>query len=261
MDVPSGERNVRRRIIAGNWKMHMTRDEAGRLAHAVREGLGGGALAADVVLCPPFTALETVRAAIEGSRISLGAQNLFWEASGAWTGEVSPAMVVDAGANYVIVGHSERRQHFGETNDTARRRLAAALGVGLIPILCVGETGDEREIGATEDVVGRQVLEALNGRTADEARRMVIAYEPVWAIGTGLNASGYDANAVHKQIRQILKGKFGDAVSEAVRIQYGGSVKADNIEDFLSQSDVDGALVGGASLNAESFLKIVRAAT
>jgi len=251
---------MRRRIVAGNWKMHTTREEAGRLAFAVREGLGGGPLGADVVLCPPYTGLETVRVAIEGSRISLGAQDLFWETSGAWTGEVSAEMVVDAGANYVIVGHSERRQHFGETNETVRRRLGAALRVGLIPILCVGETGDQREIGATEDVVGRQVLEGLNGKSADETRRIVIAYEPVWAIGTGKNASAYDANAVHKHIRNVLKGKFGDGVSDAVRIQYGGSVKPDNIEEFLSQSDIDGALVGGASLNAEGFLKIVRAA-
>lgn len=252
---------MRRRIIAGNWKMHTTREEAGRLAFAVREGLGGGSLGADVVLCPPYTVLDAVRAAIEGSRISLGAQNLFWESWGAYTGEVSAEMLVDAGAKYVIVGHSERRQHFGESNETVRRRLAAALRVGLIPILCVGETADEREIGATEDVVGRQVLEALNGRVADEVRRMVIAYEPVWAIGTGRNASGYEANAVHRHIRVVLKRKFGDDVSETLRIQYGGSVKPDNIEEFLDQSDIDGALVGGASLTAEGFLSIVRAAT
>ncbi len=240
--------------------MNTTREEAGRLAFAVREGLGGGPLGADVVLCPPHTGLETVRVAIEGSRISLGAQNLFWESSGAWTGEVSAEMIVDSGANYVIVGHSERRQHFGETNETVRRRLGAALRVGLIPILCVGETADQRELGSTEDVVGQQLLEALNGRSADEARRIVIAYEPIWAIGTGRNASGYDANAVHKHVRHILKGKFGEGVSDAVRIQYGGSVKPENIEDYLSQSDIDGALVGGASLIAEGFLKMVRAA-
>ncbi len=251
---------MRRRIIAGNWKLNMLREDAGRLAFAIREALGGGQLAADVVLCPPFTALEAVRAALEGSRISLGAQNLFWEASGAWTGEVAAEMIVDAGANYVIVGHSERRQHFGETNETVRRRLAAALRVGLIPILCVGETQDEREIGATRDIVERQILEALNGRTADEVRKMVIAYEPVWAIGTGKNATPYDANAVHKHVRAVLKGKFGDGVGDAVRVQYGGSVKPDNIGEFLAQSDIDGALVGGASLSADQFLPIVRAA-
>jgi triosephosphate isomerase len=251
---------VRRRIIAGNWKMHMLRSEAAQLAFTLRESLGGGQLAAEVVLCPPFTSLEAVRQAIEGSHLSLGAQNLYWESTGAWTGEVSAEMVVDAGANFAIIGHSERRQHFGETNESVRRRLAAAVRVGLIPILCVGETQDEREIGATQDIVERQLLEALNGRTADEVRRMVIAYEPVWAIGTGRNATPYDANAVHKHIRGVLKRKFGNGVGDVVRVQYGGSVKPDNIEEFLAQSDIDGALVGGASLKADHFLQIVRAA-
>jgi triosephosphate isomerase len=251
--------SMRRPIIAGNWKMHLTRDEAASLAFAVREGLGGGELPADVVLCPPFTALESVRAALEGSHIALGAQNLFWEAKGAWTGEISPEMVVDAGATFVLVGHSERRQHFGETNDTVRRRVAAAIAAGLTPIICVGETAAEREIGATYDIVERQLQEALNGRSVDEARRVVVAYEPVWAIGTGRNATPYDANAVHKHIRHVLKLKFGDGVGDVVRVQYGGSVKADNIEELLAQPDIDGALVGGASLDPTSFLTIVRA--
>ncbi|MFN0149088.1 MAG: triose-phosphate isomerase [bacterium] len=250
---------MRRPVIAGNWKMFKTRAEAATLAAAVREGLGEAPLAADVVLIPPFTALEAVRATVDGGQLRLGAQDLFWEASGAWTGEVSPQMIADAGATFVLVGHSERRQHFGETNETTRRKLAAALGAGLTPILCVGETQSEREIGATNDIVERQVLDALNGRTADETRKIVVAYEPVWAIGTGRNATPYDANAVHKHIRQVIKQKFGDGVSDVVRIQYGGSVKPDTIEELLAQSDIDGALVGGASLEPEGFLKIVRA--
>ena len=250
---------MRRPVIAGNWKMHKTRGEAAALAGAVREGLGEAPLAADVVLVPPYTALEAVRSVIAGGRLSLGAQDVFWEGSGAWTGEVSTAMLLDAGVTYVLVGHSERRLHFGETNETTRRRLAAALAAGLTPILCVGETQTEREIGATFDIVERQVLDALNGRSVEDARRTVLAYEPVWAIGTGRNATPYDANAVHKHIRQVIKQKFGDGVSDFVRIQYGGSVKPDNIEEFLAQSDIDGALVGGASLDAEGFLRIARA--
>ena len=239
--------------------MHKTRGEAAALAGAIREGLGEARLEADVVLIPPYTALETVRGVIAGGQLLLGAQDVFWEASGAWTGEVSTAMLLDAGVTYVLVGHSERRQHFGETNETTRRRLAAALAAGLTPILCVGETQNEREIGATFDIVERQVLDALNGRSVEDARRTVLAYEPVWAIGTGRNATPYDANAVHKHIRQVIKQKFGDGVSNIVRIQYGGSVKPDNIEEFLAQSDIDGALVGGASLDAEGFLRIARA--
>jgi triosephosphate isomerase len=250
---------MRRPVIAGNWKMHKTRSEAAALAGAIREGLGEAPLGADVVLVPPYTALETVRGVIAGGQLLLGAQDVFWEASGAWTGEVSTAMLLDAGVTYVLVGHSERRQHFGESNETTRRRLAAALAAGLTPILCVGETQTEREIGATFDIVERQVLDALNGKSVADARRTVLAYEPVWAIGTGRNATPYDANAVHKHIRQVIKQKFGDGVSDFVRIQYGGSVKPDNIEEFLAQSDIDGALVGGASLDAEGFLRIARA--
>ena len=230
-------------------------------AHAlVRQLLGLEAESVEVVVCPPFTALASVAQLLKGSSIGLGAQDLYWEAQGAYTGEVSPAMLADAGCRYVIIGHSERRTSFGETDETVRKKLAAALKQGLTPIACIGETLAEREANRTVDVLTRQLEGGLKGLSEADARRLVIAYEPVWAIGTGRNATPEQAQDAHRFIRQHLAKRFGAATAEALRILYGGSVNAGNAASLLHQADVDGALVGGASLKAESFAAIVKAA-
>jgi triosephosphate isomerase len=243
-------------FIAGNWKMFTTAQEAVALCRAVRERVDGLA-GVDVAVCPPFPHLERAKAALEGSRVGLGAQNVHWEEQGAFTGEVSPKMLQGL-VRYVIVGHSERRQHFCETDETVNGRLKAAIAHGLTPIFCVGETKQEREAGQTEAVLARQVRRGLDGVSWTGA--CVVAYEPVWAIGTGLAASGAQANETIGYIRGLLAELFGDAIASATRIQYGGSVKAENAAEFLAQPEIDGALVGGASLDAEAFAAIVRAA-
>jgi triosephosphate isomerase len=248
----------RRQFIAGNWKMNKTVTESRELAAKVRSLLEGFDVA-DVALCPTFVALTAVGEAIRGSKIALGGQNLYWKDSGAYTGEISGPMLVAAGCRYVIVGHSERRQYFGETDETVGRRVAAALACGLDPIVCVGETLDERRKNATFDVVRRQLDGALSGTGADAMKRVTIAYEPVWAIGTGVNATPEQAQEVHRFLRERIAAMFGASVAEIVRIQYGGSVKPDNARQLLAQPDIDGALVGGASLKAEDFAAIVRA--
>jgi triosephosphate isomerase len=243
-------------FIAGNWKMFTTAQEAVELCRAVRQRVDGLA-GVDVAVCPPFPHLERARAALEGSRVGLGAQNVHWEEQGAYTGEVSPKMLQGL-VRYVIVGHSERRQHFCETDETVNGRLKAAIAHGLTPIFCVGETRQEREAGQTEAVLARQVRRGLDG--VPWTGVCVIAYEPVWAIGTGLAASGSQANETIGYIRGLVAELFGSSVASATRILYGGSVKADNAAEFLSQPEIDGALVGGASLDAEAFAAIVRAA-
>ena len=249
----------RRPILAGNWKLQGTIAEGVALAGAVRDGVRG-AEGRDVVLCPPFTAVAAVAQVVAGSGIAVGGQDCFWEPKGAYTGEVSAEMLREAGAAYVIVGHSERRQYFGETDETVARKAAAARRAGLVPIVCVGERLEEREAERTHEVVERQVTGALGSFPAAEAEagRLVLAYEPVWAIGTGRTATPAQAQEVHALVRALLERRFGAPAARAVRIQYGGSVKPDNIDDLMAQPDVDGALVGGASLDPAGFARIVR---
>ena len=244
-------------VIAGNWKMYGTRSEATALAGAVAASVGQ-LQDREVVLAPPFTALETVAAAITGSRIRLAAQNVHWEPKGAFTGEISVAMLREAGCTHVVIGHSERRQYFGETNETVARRLRAALAGGLVPIVCVGETLAEREADATLAVIERQISTALDGVSHADVAGSLIAYEPVWAIGTGRNATPGQAQEVHHAIRRQLIGITSETISERVRILYGGSVKPDNCDALMAEPDIDGALVGGASLDAGGFARIVQ---
>jgi triosephosphate isomerase len=250
---------ARRPFIAGNWKMNKTPAEARTLAAAVKAALAGWDKA-DVALCPPFVCLPAVAEALRGSKLALGAQNVFWKDSGAYTGEISPAMLTAVGCRHVILGHSERRQYFGETDATVNQRLKAVLAAGLAPIVCIGETLAEREAGTTERVVRTQVEGGFAGLAAAEMATVTVAYEPVWAIGTGKTATPAQAQEVHAFIRGLLGRKFGDAVAQAARIQYGGSVNPGNAKGLLEQPDIDGALVGGASLKAEDFVQIVRAA-
>jgi len=246
---------MRRPIVAGNWKCNKTPKEAVELAKQLRGALDG-LQAVDTVICPPCPALAPVAAELEGSTIGLGAQNLYWEPQGAFTGEVSAPMLVDVGCHFVIIGHSERRQLFGETDEHVHRKLLAALQHPLTPIVCIGETLAQREAGQTFEVVGRQLDAALFGVTAAQATRLIIAYEPVWAIGTGKTATPAQAQEVHAFIRRRLK---ASGAAEAIRIQYGGSVTAANAAELLQQPDIDGALVGGASLKVDSFAAIVKA--
>jgi len=247
---------MRRPLIAGNWKMYKTVAEAVALATDVRDG--GRREGIEVLVAPPFTALSSVAQALRGSHLLLGAQNMHWENEGAFTGEVSPLMLRDVGCTHVILGHSERRQLFGETDDGVARKAKAALAHSLTPIVCVGETLAERESGRTMEIVERQVERALRELTADQVATLVIAYEPVWAIGTGRNATPEQAQEVHAFIRKRVSASHGEPVAVAVRILYGGSVKPDNVGPIMAQTDVDGALVGGASLTAASFLKLVQ---
>jgi triosephosphate isomerase (TIM) len=250
---------VRRPFIAGNWKMNTTRSEAIDLVRALREMLTG-VDTVDVAVCPPSVYLDAVADALGGSIVGLGAQNMYHESGGAYTGELSGAMLLDIGCRYVILGHSERRHILGESNEAVCRKVHAALVVGLTPIVCVGETLQEREAGKTSDIVAEQFFGSLAGVSADQALRIVIAYEPVWAIGTGVNATPEQAEEVHANLRGIMAGRYGAVVADQIRIQYGGSVKADNAAELLAKADIDGALVGGASLQAAGFAKIVQAA-
>lgn len=247
----------RRNIIAGNWKLNKTNLEAIDLVTLLKRDLSDIA-DIDIVVCPPFTALSDVSDILNESNIGLGAQNLYWDDAGAFTGEVSGPMLKSAGAQYVIIGHSERRQFFGETNQTVNKRIKAALKSELTPIVCIGETLQEREANKTFDVIRTQFTESLAGFAKSDVEKMVIAYEPVWAIGTGKTATPQQAQEVHKAIRELLVKQFGQQIASVVRIQYGGSVKPDNIAELMAQADIDGALVGGASLQHESFVKIVK---
>lgn len=250
---------MRTPIIAGNWKMNLLQDPARALAAGVRDAIDG-VEGVDVVLCPPFTALHAVADVIDGSRIGLGAQNCYHEERGAFTGELSPQMLLDAGCGWVIIGHSERRQIFGETDELLARKADYALQCGLNVMFCIGETLDEREAGETFEVLERQVGRGLEPLDAARLERLVLAYEPVWAIGTGRNATPEQAEEAHAFIRQQIAGKFGDDAANALRIQYGGSVKPSNAAELLGQENVDGALVGGASLDAGDFASIVKSA-
>ncbi len=246
-------------LVAGNWKMNKTIAEARELTAALVPAIHNIS-GVEKVLCPPFMALFPVAALLAGTDIGLGAQNMHWEAKGAFTGEVSPGMVAEF-CKYVILGHSERRTYFGETDETVNKKLLAAQAVGLLPIVCVGETLSEYEAGRTAEVVSRQILEGLKGLQPEFARRVIIAYEPVWAIGTGRASSGENANAVVRDvIRPALEKLYGAETAQTVRVLYGGSVTAANAAEFFSQPEIDGALVGGASLKVEEFPAIVRAA-
>lgn len=248
---------MRKPIIAGNWKMNKTITEALELVRTLTIELKD-IKDVDILVCPPFTALHSVNQAVEGSNIKLGAQNLCWEEKGAFTGEVSALMLKDTRCEYVIIGHSERRNIFKETNETINKKIKAALKVGLLPIVCVGERLEERKANKTFDVVDDHVHGALEGLSADDLQKIIIAYEPVWAIGTGQVATPDQAQEVHAFIRKIIAKNFGKDVADDLRIQYGGSVKPDNIKSLIRQPDIDGALVGGASLKADSFMQLVQ---
>lgn len=247
---------MRTPLIAGNWKMYKTIGEATALVRDLLAGLGPLA-DREAIVCPPFTALAAVAPLVAGSQLGLGAQNLYPEAQGAFTGEVSPVMLADVGCRYVIVGHSERRQYFGESDAFVNRKLRAALAHGLRPIVCVGESKPQRDAGQAEPIVTAQVRAALVEVTPEQMADVVIAYEPIWAIGTGDTATPADAQAMHAAIRATLADLYGAEIAATVRIQYGGSVKPDNIDELMAQPDIDGALVGGASLQAASFLRII----
>ena len=249
---------MRKPLIAGNWKMNKTVEQARLLVSEMVPELH--TVDVETVFCPPFTALMAVSAMLVGTKIGLGAQNLFWEASGAYTGEESPQMIAEL-CQYVILGHSERRTYFGETDTTVNKKVKAALGVGLTPIVCVGETLEENEDHQTAAVVSRQVKAGLAELTTEQAMKLVIAYEPVWAIGTGRAATAAGANAVLADvIRPVLAEMFGAQASQSIRILYGGSVTAANAAELFAQPDIDGGLVGGASLKSADFIKIVKAA-
>ncbi|MBX0327266.1 triose-phosphate isomerase [Oscillochloris sp. ZM17-4] len=247
---------MRTPIIAGNWKMYKTVAEGRELVAGLLAGLGQVA-DREVVVCPPYTALYAIGEQVAGTPITLGAQEVFSESQGAFTGAVAPQMLRDVGCTYVIVGHSERRQIFGDTDATVNRKLRAALDFSLRPIMCVGESKPQRDSGQAEAIVTGQVRAGLVDVTATQLLNVVLAYEPIWAIGTGDTATAADAQAMHAAIRATLAELYGDAVAQTVRIQYGGSVKPDNVDELMSQTDIDGALVGGASLKADSFLRII----
>jgi len=252
--------SARRPFIAGNWKLNNSVIESLTLIKHLRDQLDSASYVAEVAIAPTFTVLITANLALEGTGIGLAGQDCYWESQGAFTGEISAPMLADVGCKYVIVGHSERRQYFGETDETVNRKVRAVLAAGLTPIVCVGETLAEREADRTLEIVGRQVRGALEGLPPEAVGKLVLAYEPVWAIGTGKVATSAQAQDVHGAIRGLLVELAGDEVAQSVRIQYGGSVKPDNAAELLAQPDVDGALVGGASLKAEDFAAIVLAA-
>ncbi len=244
-------------LIAGNWKMHKTSPEAVETASELVK-LVADTTDVDIMIAPVFTALKPVSEVVRNSRVGLGAQNLYWEKEGAFTGEISADMLVSAGCQYVIIGHSERRQFFGETDQTVNKRIRAAIDAKLIPVFCVGESESERDADQTFSVLDKQVKKGLEGYRADELGTLVIAYEPVWAIGTGKTATREQAQEAHQFIRSLVDSAFGTDLANAVRILYGGSVKPDNVAQLMQMPDIDGALVGGASLNAESFSRIVK---
>jgi triosephosphate isomerase len=246
----------RRPVIAGNWKMFKTVADTRAFFEAFHPSVKA-VKHCDIVVAPPFTAIAAAVEATRGTHVSIAAQNLHWEREGALTGEISAPMLVEAGCKYVIIGHSERRQFFGETDDSVHRKTHAALLAGLTPIVCVGETLPEREGGITNDVLRRQFSGGFASLTEADFSRILIAYEPVWAIGTGRTATPEIAEDAHQFIRELARAKFGAAQADAVRILYGGSVKPDNIKGLMAQEDIDGGLVGGASLDAKSFAAIV----
>ena len=246
-------------MIAGNWKMNKTIDEAVELINGIKGKLTGTENC-DIVICPTFVCLESAKKAVSGSALKLGAQNLYWKDSGAFTGEISADMLLSSGVEFVIIGHSERRQYFGETDETVNLRLKQALKKGLKPIVCIGETLEERENNKTFTVLDTQLTGGLADISADDMKKIVIAYEPVWAIGTGKVATNEQAQETHAYIRSKIKSMYNAEIADRVIIQYGGSVKPDNAEGLLSLPDIDGALVGGASLKVEDFVGIINGA-
>jgi triosephosphate isomerase len=251
---------MRRKVIAGNWKMNNDLQQSVNLIEELKSKLANKTVNCDVVICPPFTSLYEAKKIIDGSNIKLGAQNMFYEDSGAFTGEISAPMLKSVGCEYVILGHSERRTIFGEKDEMINKKVRKAISQNLKPILCVGETLEEREKDVTEKVVKRQIEKGLNYVTPDEVLSLIIAYEPVWAIGTGKTATPEQAQEVHAFIRKLLASMYSKDFAELIPIQYGGSVKPDNAKELLSQKDIDGALVGGACLKADSFIGIIDAA-
>ncbi len=246
---------ARRPIIAGNWKMNMTRAQAAQLITELKPLVADAD--AEVVICVPYTDIDTAVTLCKGSNIKVGAENVAWAEKGAFTGEISADMLLELGTEYVIIGHSERRQYFGETDASVNARLKTAIAKGLKPIVCVGETLEERESGKTDDVIETQVKGAFDGVSAEDAAKVVIAYEPVWAIGTGKTATSEQAEETIKAIRGVMAGLYGAAVADAVRIQYGGSMNPKNVKELMAQPDIDGGLIGGASLKAVDFSQVV----
>jgi triosephosphate isomerase (TIM) len=247
---------MRKPIIAGNWKMHKTLSEAKSFVEEVK-GLVPANDNIESVICAPALFLERLVEAAKGTDVKIGAQNMHFEESGAFTGEISPVALADIGVNYVILGHSERREMFNETDEGVNQKTLTAFGHNLIPIVCCGETLEQREAGQTNELVGNQIKIALTGLTEEQAKQTVIAYEPIWAIGTGKSSSATDANETCAHIRSVVAEQFSPEVAAAIRIQYGGSVKPANIAEYMAQPDIDGALVGGASLEAQSFLQLL----
>jgi len=248
---------MRKPVIAGNWKMHNTISEALDLVRGVKSQVEG-ITDVEIIVSPVYTALASVAAELKGSNINVASQNIFWEEKGAFTGEIAPNMITDAGCSHAIIGHSERRQYFGETDETVNKRVKASLAAGLIPILCVGETLEERDAGNTIAVVETQIKGGLVDISAEDMAKIIVAYEPVWAIGTGKTATPDMAEDVHKQIRSIVAEISDAAIADGTRILYGGSVKPENVDELMAQPDIDGALVGGAALKADSFVRLVK---
>ena len=251
---------MRRKVIAGNWKMHKDLSESQNLISKLINELRKENVNCDIIICPPFTSLSEAAGLVKNTKVKLGAQNMHYEDKGAFTGEVSAAMLKSVGCEYVILGHSERRAIFSESDEMINKKIKKALGSGLRPIFCIGETLQQRESGTMNDVIKRQVTDGLQHVSTGEMEKIIIAYEPVWAIGTGVTATPQQAQEVHVYVRQLINNIFGDDTAEKLIIQYGGSVKPDNAAELLSQSDIDGALVGGACLEADSFLKIIKSA-
>jgi len=249
---------MRKKIIAGNWKMNKTGTEAASFARDLKiKTLNINKT--EIIVCPPYIAIVPVYEILKQSRVKIGAQNVHWETSGAFTGEVSAEMIEQAGCKYVIIGHSERRQYFGETDQSVNKKIMQTLTTSLSPIVCVGETLQQREAGKTNDVVKVQIAEGLAGLSIDQMKRLVLAYEPVWAIGTGVTATPAQAEEVHHFIRDLLADLFSPQIANATQILYGGSVKPDNVKELLSQDNIDGGLIGGASLKVDSFVEMIQA--
>lgn len=246
---------MRKPIIAGNWKMHKTINEAKSFVEEIK----GSIKETDVeaVICAPYTILKDLKEVTKGTNIKVGAQNMHFEENGAFTGEISPLMLKELEIDYVIIGHSERRQYFNETDETVNKKVKKALEHSIIPIMCVGESLEQREAGDTKSIVKSQVEKGLQGINHEDIKKIVVAYEPIWAIGTGKTASSEDANEVIAYIREVIKNVSSEDISEEIRIQYGGSVKPSNVEEIMNQSDIDGALVGGASLEPKDFIELV----
>lgn len=248
---------MRTPVIAGNWKMNMTVSQSIELVKSIYLGLKFPG-DVDVIVSPPFTALHAVANELKNSYVAVAAQNLYWEDNGAFTGEISPVFIKDAGADYVIIGHSERRQYFGETDETVNKKIKAALKHNLVPIVCVGETLDEREAGQLDHIIRKQIVNGLNDLSENEVSDIILAYEPVWAIGTGKTATPEQAEEVHAKIKSLIAELFSQAAAENVRILYGGSMKPSNSRELLSKPNIDGGLIGGASLKPEDFIDIIK---